>query len=98
MEPNHLDLPKPLVVAPGEIILQNSETILGTSYAAPVVTGAISNIFKKFRYLNNDTYRVPIAMSILASSAHLPKYKIINKKVMVLIKLMEQDWLISKKW
>lgn len=80
LEPNHLDLPKPLVVAPGEIILQNSETILGTSYAAPVVTGAISNIFKKFRYLNNDTYRVPIAMSILASSAHLPKYKIINKK------------------
>lgn len=80
LESNHLNLPKPLVVAPGEILLENNDEIRGTSFAAPVVTGAISYIFDKFSWLNNDQFRVPSAMSILAASAHLPKYKNLNKK------------------
>ncbi|WP_462097559.1 S8 family serine peptidase [Mesomycoplasma hyopneumoniae] len=79
LESNHLNLPKPLVVAPGEILLENNDEIRGTSFAAPVVTGAISYTFDKFSWLNNDQFRVPSAMSILAASAHLPKYKNLNK-------------------
>ncbi|QJB71027.1 S8 family serine peptidase [Mycoplasma sp. 1654_15] len=81
LESHHTGLPKPLVVAPGTFkntIL--NEEINGTSLAAPTVTGAISNIFRQFSYLDNDAYRVPSATVILAASAHLPKNEHLERK------------------
>ncbi|MGY6172088.1 S8 family serine peptidase [Candidatus Mycoplasma pogonae] len=63
------DLPKPLVVAPGEGYRYNQNDFLdkGTSYAAPIVTGTINVLLRENSNLNNEN-RVQSIKAILAAS------------------------------
>ncbi|MGY6172022.1 S8 family serine peptidase [Candidatus Mycoplasma pogonae] len=67
-----LDLPKPLIAAPGydfKIKFKNKEVSYdGTSFATPIVTGAISVLLKKAKHLNTDEKRVVAIKAILAAS------------------------------
>ncbi|QJB71046.1 S8 family serine peptidase [Mycoplasma sp. 1654_15] len=72
LHPKFPNLPKPLVVAPGEIKFQGGAK-RGTSYSAPIVTASLANLLKLFPNLDNDEFRVPISMVILAASSQLPK-------------------------
>ncbi|VEU59294.1 S8 family serine peptidase [Mesomycoplasma neurolyticum] len=83
LENKYNELPKPLVVAPGyfEYKNRNNQDIKdqGTSYAAPLVTGAISVLLKEKSWLNDDWKRVPAIKAILAASSILnPKDKDLN--------------------
>ncbi|MGY6171882.1 S8 family serine peptidase [Candidatus Mycoplasma pogonae] len=67
------DLPKPLVVAPGEgykFLWLPKEYGRGTSLAAPIVTGAISALLRENPTLNNDNNRVSSIKAILAASGN----------------------------
>ncbi|WP_051619112.1 S8 family serine peptidase, partial [[Mycoplasma] collis] len=75
LEDKFNDLPKPLVVAPAffkyKNRLNNEAQGHGTSYAAPMVTGAISVLLKEKSSLNYDWKRVPAIKAILAASSKL---------------------------
>ncbi|MGY6172336.1 S8 family serine peptidase [Candidatus Mycoplasma pogonae] len=67
----YLNLPKPLVVAPGEKYnFLSISGIEGTSFAAPIVSGAISVLLREKPHLNNDDNRVPSIKAILAASGN----------------------------
>ncbi|WGI37022.1 S8 family serine peptidase [Mesomycoplasma lagogenitalium] len=65
------ELPKPLVVAPGEYYKTENGFQNGTSYSAPLVTGIISLLLKEKEHINNDRDRLTAIKSILAVSSYL---------------------------
>ncbi|VEU63063.1 S8 family serine peptidase [Mycoplasmopsis bovirhinis] len=70
------NISKPLVVAPAYFynpVYENNKYSWGTSYAAPVVTGLISNLMKYKSDIRNSNNRVAIVKAILSASAVSPK-------------------------
>ncbi|WP_069096869.1 S8 family serine peptidase [Mesomycoplasma ovipneumoniae] len=66
------DLPKPLIVAPGENIVGLSDQKSpesGTSFSAPIVTGIVSTIIATNHHLFNNKNIIPAIKSVLSSSA-----------------------------
>ncbi|VEU63580.1 S8 family serine peptidase [Mycoplasmopsis bovirhinis] len=77
------DISKPLVVAPGQIyttVHGEYRYAAGTSYAAPIVTGLISNLMKYKEDIRNSNNRVPIVKAILSASAVSPKLQNLTYK------------------
>ncbi|BBA22069.1 serine protease [Mycoplasmopsis bovirhinis] len=70
-------LGKPLVVAPSYFynpVYNINENQWGTSYAAPMVTGLISNLLNYKSYIQNSDFKVPLVKAILSASAITPKH------------------------
>ncbi len=66
------DLPKPLIVAPGENIVGLSDQESpesGTSFSAPIVTGIVSTIIGANHHLFDKKNIIPAIKSVLSSSA-----------------------------
>ncbi|WP_145981148.1 S8 family serine peptidase [Mycoplasmopsis bovirhinis] len=77
------NISKPLVVAPGKIyttVYGEYRYAAGTSYAAPIVTGLISNLMKYKEDIRNSNNRVPIVKAILSASAVSPKLQNLTYK------------------
>ncbi|VEU59608.1 S8 family serine peptidase [Mesomycoplasma neurolyticum] len=77
LEPEYEDLPKPLVVAPGYFEYYDQHKTVkkvdGTSFAAPMVSGAISVLLGNEKKIDLKNSRVAAIKAILAASSRLPK-------------------------
>ncbi|MGZ9756904.1 S8 family serine peptidase [Mycoplasma sp. 4423] len=73
------NLAKPNVVAPGYLYKRkilgygdSQYNKIGTSYAAPIISGLISTLLREKSLINNDNYRIQAIKAILAVASWIP--------------------------